>query len=334
MLLDFEWCVNVNDAYDLFLNKFSELYNNHCPLKRFKIKQIPNKPWLTSGIKNAIKKKNNMYKVFLKRRNLENESRYKNYKNKLTEIIRNAKKQFFNNKFEKCKNNMKETWRNINNLLYKNKRKEKETSHFIYENEIINDKKRIANNFNNFFVEIGPKLANNIKSGENNIRPSEYIKARNNNNFFVRPTDGYEILKIVQAFKPKTSTDCNSISMSLLRKVINLIIEPLIHVCNLSLGTGVFPDKMKIASVLPVYKTGNVSVFGNYRPISILPQFSKILEKLYNNRLISLLDKEKIVINEQYGFRNKHSTDIALLELIEKITDGFEKKQIYSWHLY
>ena len=82
--------------------------------------------------------------------------------------------------------------------------------------------------------------------------------------------------------------------MSLLKKVINLIIEPLIHVCNLSLRTGVFPDKMKIASVLPVYKTGNVSVFGNYRPISILPQFSKKLEKLYNNRLISFLDKEKI----------------------------------------
>ena len=81
--------------------------------------------------------------------------------------------------------------------------------------------------------------------------------------------------------------------MSLLKKVINLIIEPLTHVCNLSLGTGVFPDKMKIASVLPVYKTGNVSVFGNYRPISILSQFSKILEKLYNNRLISFLDKEK-----------------------------------------
>ena len=58
-------CNNVNDAYDLFLNKFSVLFNNHCPLKRFKIKQIPNKPWLISGIKNAIKKKNNMYKVFL-----------------------------------------------------------------------------------------------------------------------------------------------------------------------------------------------------------------------------------------------------------------------------
>ena len=94
-----------------------------------------------------------------------------------------------------------------------------------------------------------------------------------------------EIIRTVQNCKNKTSTDFSDISMSLLKKVISKIVKPFAHICNVSFQTGVFPNKMKIAKVIPLYKSGEKNIFTNYRPISLLPQFSKILEKLYNNRL-------------------------------------------------
>ena len=80
------------------------------------------------------------------------------------------------------------------------------------------------------------------------------------------------------------------------------------HICNVSFQTGVFPNKMKIAKVIPLYKSGEKNIFTNYRPISLLPQFSKILEKLYNNRLDKFLNKCNILSPNQYGFRSSMST--------------------------
>ena len=96
---------------------------------------------------------------------------------------------------------------------------------------------------------------------------------------------------------------------------------------HLSFQTGVFPDKMKIAKVVPLFKSGEKNVFTNYRPTSLLPQFSKILEKLYNERMDTFLNKQDILGPSQYRFRSNMSTSQALLELIEEITSSLDNKK-------
>ena len=78
------------------------------------------------------------------------------------------------------------------------------------------------------------------------------------------------------------------------------VVKPLKYICNVSFNTGLFPNQMKIAKVIPIFKSGEKGVFTNYRPISLLPQFSKILEKLYNDRLDSFLFKYSILSPSQY----------------------------------
>lgn len=90
---------------------------------------------------------------------------------------------------------------------------------------------------------------------------------------FLTAVDGKEIMDIVDKCKNKTSTDCNEIDMKTVKMVIKGILEPLTYICNLSFQTGTFPNKMKIAKVVPLYKTGNRHYFTNYRPVSLLPQF-------------------------------------------------------------
>ena len=119
------------------------------------------------------------------------------------------------------------------------------------------------------------------------------------------------------------STDYNDINMSMVKQIINQIVRPFV----VSFQTGVIPDKMKIAKVVPLFKSGEKNVFTNYRPISLLPQFSKILEKLYNERMDTFLNKHDILSPCQYGFRSNMSTSHALLELVEEITSSLDNKK-------
>ena len=107
--------------------------------------------------------------------------------------------------------------------------------------------------------------------------------------------------------------------MYIIKHVILAIVKPLTYICNISLSNGVFPNHMKIAKIIPVFKNGDQTSFNNYRPISLLPQFSKILEKIFNNRLLQFIDKNNILFDGQYGFRQNFSTELAILEMVEKL---------------
>ena len=98
-----------------------------------------------------------------------------------------------------------------------------------------------------------------------------------------------EVLKTVNKFKNKKSIDTNGISMNIIKKVINNIIKPLTYICNKSFQEGSFPDNMKISKVISILKSGDKNILSNYRPISLLSQFSKILEKLFERRLSSFV---------------------------------------------
>ena len=86
------------------------------------------------------------------------------------------------------------------------------------------------------------------------------------------------------------------------------------------------PSRLKIAKVSPVYKTGDSKCFNNYRPISLLPVFSKLLEKIVYKRMMKFLDKHKILYNHQYGFRSAHNTEHPVLQLLKSVSEASDKK--------
>ena len=140
-----------------------------------------------------------------------------------------------------------------------------------------------------------------------------------------------EVLDLVKSFKNKFSNDNQDLYMNLIKKVIYCIVQPLTYIFNKSFVEGVFPDDMKIAKVLPLHKSGERNLFTNYRPVSILPQFSKILEKLFYKlfyiRLEKFVSTCNILIDSQYGFRSKRSTSMAVVDLVEKISNSIDKNK-------
>uniref|UniRef100_A0A3Q3J5Q4 Reverse transcriptase domain-containing protein n=1 Tax=Monopterus albus TaxID=43700 RepID=A0A3Q3J5Q4_MONAL len=115
--------------------------------------------------------------------------------------------------------------------------------------------------------------------------------------------------------------------MSIIKSVIDGCSKPLTYIFNLSFQSGKFPNSMKIAKVIPLYKSGDRHNITNYRPISLLSQFSKILEKLFDARLDKFLDKHKILTEKQYGFRSNRSTALAITEFVEGVTSAWDNKK-------
>ncbi len=116
--------------------------------------------------------------------------------------------------------------------------------------------------------------------------------------------------------------------MYVIKKSIDLIVERLVNVINLSLSKGVFPSKLKIAKIIPIFKTGNQSFFTNYRPISLLTNFSKLFEKVMQIRLTLFIEQCEILYRFQFGFRSNHSTMHSLVSLINNVATAIDRNQI------
>ena len=116
----------------------------------------------------------------------------------------------------------------------------------------------------------------------------------------------------------------DDISARIVKQFYPLFIKPLCHTLNLSISQGVFPDEMKLAKVIPLFKKGCKFKVNNYRPVSILSIFSKILERLMFNRLLKYINKNKILYSCQFGFRKKYATFMAVTYLVEKISNSLD----------
>ena len=168
------------------------------------------------------------------------------------------------------------------------------------------------------FTNVGPNLANDITEPDENISIYDYLGESIEQSLFMRPVDKEEVITrypitTITGYTKKRSSDFEDISMDTVAKVVTVICKPLAHICNISFRSGVFPSRMKIAKVTPMFKSGTKTDVTNHRPISLLPQFSKILEKLFLTRINSFLCANNILSSSQYGFRTHLSTSLAVV---------------------
>jgi len=217
-----------------------------------------------------------------------------------------------------CQNNVRQTWKHINTLLNKTSNKTDFPNKFEHDGVILCNDLDIANGFNQFYINIGKDLATNIK--QTTKKPHELLQPLNQvNSFYFAPTDENEIETIIRQMKPKTSFGHDEISPKLLKDTYSSILKPLTYIINLSMSTGTVPNEMKLAKVIPIYKSDDKSKFKNYRPVSLLPAFSKVLERVIYKRLYSYLTQNNILAESQYGFQKNKSTEMAMLELQDRI---------------
>ena len=192
----------------------------------------------------------------------------------------------------------------------------------------INDKvesspKILADSFNNFFVTIAENIDKNIIHTNANCK--DYLDNSVTNSFFLKPTSEEEVNSIIKQMKTNKAIDPNSIPTKILKMNQHIIAKPLVYLINLSFSTGVFPDLLKIANIILVLKKGDRQDYSNCRPISLISNLSKLIEKLAHKRLNNFLEKYSLLFEKQYGLRVKMSTNHALIDITNKIQEACDK---------
>jgi hypothetical protein len=175
--------------------------------------------------------------------------------------------------------------------------------------------------FNSYFINVGASLDKKIQN--THIKPDSYISQSVTNTIFFSPVIEDEVISIIKNMK-NSSPGWDSIPPSLLKKTYIEFVKPLTHTLNLSIIQGIFPEELKIAKVIPIYKAGDQSTFSNYRPVSVLPSFSKIFEKIMYDRIMSFINKNQLLYDYQFGFRKNRSTSMALIKLLDNITNALD----------
>ena len=273
---------DVNIAYEKFITKLKRYYDKNIPLVQIKpYRNIARNPWITRGILNSIKTRNHLYKSYICKPSTQNHNRYKQYRNKLTKTIRTSKTMYYSQELQKAEGDINSTWKVINRLINK-VNPQHNVSTIKSNDQEIKDPSDIANAFNSFFTSIGPELASKTRC--DNLHFSKFLSPPVSKTIFFNKTNQSEIASIAKAFKSKTSTGYDGLSMKLLKQIIFSIVSPLEYIFNMSLLKGMCPNLLKIAKVIPIYKKDDKSQITNYRPISLLPSISKFLEKIVYKR--------------------------------------------------
>ncbi len=321
---------DTDTAFNLFRNKYCSLLDKHAPLKKLTKKELKRKqnPWITQGLIKSISKKRTLF-VKLKKDKLKNKNTdeihklYKYYNDTINKLKKKCKRDYYQNYFNLNSTNSKKVWSGINKLL--NRGRKKQGTIFLEENGIISDPLKVANKFNNFYLNIADKLCEKIPKVNNKFQ--DYLKNPNKNKLTLKETTPDEVMKIISNLDGKKSGDIFNISPDLVKLNAQILAQILSIIFNISILEGCFPSEMKVAKILPLHKGDSVLIPGNYRPISLLPIFSKIFERLIYNRLIEFISQNSILSELQFGFQKNKSTEQAVTSIISSLDDAKSKRK-------
>jgi hypothetical protein len=160
---------------------------------------------------------------------------------------------------------------------------------------------------------------------KSNKDPSSYITKVVPNSIYISYIELSEVKNELLNLK-NSSPGWDDVTAMVVKASYEPILQSLTNVLSLSFSQGVFPSELKTAKVIPIFKNDNPMYFTNYRPISVLSTFSKLFERLMYNRMLSFIEKNNLLYKFQFGFRRLHSTNMALIVLLDKIMNAIDNK--------
>ena len=327
--LNHELDANPDENYSILETTISDSMNAHLEKKIVKFNRRKHKkdPWITYGILNSVNHKNRLYKRLMKINRdtplfMTKKQEFNAYKNSLRKIINLAKNYYFSTQFQKNKGDGKKTWETLDNVLHRKTSKSLPDAIQIND-KLSTDKTEMADSFNTYFSTI---CATSEIDNPNNVPSHEvYLNNPTEAEFYFEHIDNVTVLHYINKLKPSHSCGHDNISSNVL-KIIAMEVSPcLTLIINQVLSTGQFPKNLKTAKVIPIHKTGEKSLMKNYRPISILPVVSKIIENVMHTQLTDYFTMNKLFTSQQYGYRENRSTELAALELMDRNLDNMDR---------
>ncbi|XP_022827884.1 uncharacterized protein LOC111357424 [Spodoptera litura] len=299
----------VDDKIDIFNKAVINLYDHHAPVKRIRLKRAP-APWMTRGIQAAMRRRDRAFRKHKRDRTEENWTAYKTARNRCNQMVRNAKRRHILNNISSS--SPADIWKFLRTLG-------------IGKPQPANLPSSIGlDELNNHFSTVSSldhlTKRNTLSSISSLPRPGV-------ENFCFIPVQSEEIRKTILSIKSK-AVGCDSISRDMITSILVYLLPAITHIVNYSLYSGVFPSLWRKAFVRPLPKVSNPSLPTHFRPISILPFLSKVLEACVHKQLSRFVYGNSLISPLQSGFRPGHSTVSSLLKVTGDIRAGIEDTKV------
>ena len=318
----------IMNAYDIdyAIEKLNDIimseYNVHCPIVTRKLTNKDcKKPWITNYIKSIIRHKQSSYFRF--KSGLISHDEYKVIRNRTNSQIKVSKKNYYTNLLYDFKGNMKKTWNVLNGILRPgHNQKKSEINSLLINGSIVENKEQICDLLNSHFANVGSSVARSFPN-RNHVMHGPSIS----NSFFFKYISVDYVKGVILGMGNK-STNISSYPVRALKSIVDIISSPLTIIINKSLNRGYFPQSLKLARVVALYKGGSKDDINNYRPVSILPILSKIFERAVHTQLYSFLEKYDILSDCQSGFRRKKSTIQAVMNNLKYVYNNMDAGRV------
>ena len=313
-----------------FLEKFTDAIDQTCKLQIPKntIRNAINNPWITDSVINSVENKRLLYEQWKNSCDTTNPNGdeklhkfYSEYRYHLKHVIKFIKNKYYGRKIDEVSGNPKKTWELINQIRGKFKKSIK--PQFIINDEKIVQRRVIANEFNKYFVSIASKLNDEVSISPVNSY-NEFLPMSSVNSMFLNDCTEHEISNIITELQNGKASD---IPISVIKKCSPILSPVLAIHFNYLMRIGKFPDQLKLGKISPIFKKGNEELMENYRPVSTLPIFGKIFEKVIYSRLYSYFVSQGILYDKQFGFRKNHSTAHALNYSVNHIEEAIKNNE-------
>lgn len=320
---------NIEIATNNFINILTNCINKHTKIIRTSNRRNGKNKWITKNLLKRIQIKNRLYLQSKKEpHNLELKERYKAYNNEINKLIKKTKKDFVHGVIVNNVNQNKVLWNCVNEICGGNNRTKQNgiESIKLANDDLLKNELDIANHLNEHFSEIGQKLASEIRETTQNT-----VKLNNRSDcqqsMFLSETTPIEVLHTIDNLKKGKSPGVDGIRSETLKEIKNEISHHLAYLINLSFEAGTFPEALKIGMVTPLYKNGSRDDVNNYRPISLISNIAKVFEKILKVRMVSFLTRYSLLSDKQFGFRDKRSTEDAIVKLTSYLYEHLDKSR-------
>ena len=320
---------DINEAYSDFTGKVASVIDEIAPIKEVRVKSN-SQDWFDAEINEEIERRDKLLAKFKKSRSHSDNENYKKSRNKVQRMIKDKKKNFVIGKLNDNIGKPKELWKSLKSLGLPSKKSSSATICLEKDGILSFDPKTNAEIFKDFYSNLANNLVKKLPTP-----PNKYGKTAVNNyykklnlrgkNFSFAPVAPATILKLLKQLNPAKSAGIDNLTGKFLKEGAPVLASPITDLVNLSISLSLFPDDCKIAKLKPIYKKEAKTKPKNYRPISLLPLLSKIIERIIHNQTQEFLDKNNILYKYQSGFRKHHSTDTCLSYLTDKVKIGFEE---------
>ncbi|KAG6438908.1 hypothetical protein O3G_MSEX000319 [Manduca sexta] len=310
--------INPNDAFSRFHDMFMMFYDLCFP--RLKVKIMLNKRprWVSRGIRLCSKRRRKLLWNYRKTPTNKNKNLFKSYAKRYKTVLNLTQKSQNSHYIQKSVNKCKATWQIINRN--KNAKNKENINRIIRNGHTVSDPNDIAQSFNDFFINTAK-----CNNSENTTTP--LMKKSQSNSIFVRPVGASDIFKVIHSLKNVTSTGYDEVAVKVIKDVSYILSPILSYTINLSMEYGIFPDKLKLTLIKPMFKKGDSEDVNCYRPIALIPIFSKIYEKIIYSSLYSFLEKNNLFAPEQYGYRKTKSINAAVYNFIKTVITSMDNRR-------